>query len=170
MPLLLRYFRRGTRQELASPRVSPGDRAFLRLAWARGERVSLLVDEYVRHTSEVRPAWGRVVRSGSSIRGVLDTRASALLQARSGNPSTFVFSEPQRVLADPLNRLLFWTLRSAVESLEFLEREFRRARVPLDDIAHTVRQAAGLRRVLDAAGPDRATRPPHGAASSCGWR
>ena len=119
---LMRYFRAGTSIAVNDVLVLKADREMLVLHWAVSPIVSDLAQYLRRHPHEVRVSLQRrLVSESGSVRGRLDSGATALLQARTADPSLFVFDEPFRTHATGPNRVLAWTLNYATQ----IARRFR---------------------------------------------
>ena len=141
---LLRYFRAG--ESIAVHDVSPrmADREILVLHWAVSPVVSDLAQYLHQHLHEVQASLEhRSIAESGTVRGRLDSSATALLQGRTADPSLFVFYEPFRTHATGPNRVLAWTLTYATQ----MARRFRQM-LPADAAYHT-RTVATLRHLDD---------------------
>jgi hypothetical protein len=119
--VLLRYFRKGTPQDVRSPVAEHADREFLILHWSISPEVQDLCTYLVRHPHELKAALQPKSVSGPAVRGRIKAAETVLLQTRTSDPTKFVFVEPFRTFDSGPNRVLGWTLIYAMT----LARRFR---------------------------------------------
>ncbi|MDE2572537.1 MAG: hypothetical protein KGM44_08465 [bacterium] len=147
--VLLRYFRKGNQQFLASTAVHESDRDLLLLQWSVSERVRDLCLYLTHQPHEMQPALqARAMTARGGIRGRICAAESVLLQERSGDGSVFVYDEPFRSFDAGPNRVLGWTLAYAVR----LASRFRTLLPPeatyYDRILERLRLLQDVRRAL----------------------
>ena len=150
--LLLRYFRRGEKQQLSSFNILDSDRELLLLQWSISDKVTTLCRYILEHPHEQRAVLqAKTVVSSGSIRGRLRSAETVIAQIGAGDPTLFVADEPFRSFDSGPNRVLGWTLRYAT----LLSRRFRSLLPPesnyadyamtalrlLDDVHHRMPEA-----------------------------
>jgi hypothetical protein len=119
---LLRYFRAGATVLVEGGSARYADRDLLLLHWAVSPVIADLARHLREHPHEVHAALERrVVTATGEVRGRIDAAATAVLQARTADPSTFIFEEPFRSHVTGPNRVLAWTMDYATQ----LARRFR---------------------------------------------
>ena len=139
----MRYFRTGTSVAVNDVSVLSADREMLVLHWAVSPIVAELAQYLQQHPHEVQASLERrLVTESGNVRGRLDSGATALLQARTADPSLFVFDEPFRTHTTGPNRVLAWTLTYAIQ----IGRRFRQM---LPEGATYRTRTVGLLRLLD---------------------
>ena len=97
---LMRYFRAGVTVAVDDVSIRKADREMLVLNWAVSPLIADAAQYLRQHPHEVRASFDhRLVTERGTIRGRLDNGATALLQARTSDPSLFTFEEPFRTRA-----------------------------------------------------------------------
>lgn len=140
VPTLLRYFRPGTPIAAQGDAVRRADREVLLLHWAVSPAIADVARYLREHPHEVRAALTpRAATASGTMRGRIHAAATVLTEARTGDPSMFVFDEPFRSNATGPNRVLVWTMSYATQ----LARRFRQM-LP-DDATYRVGAVATLR-------------------------
>ncbi len=118
----MRYFRAGVSVHVEGVTPRTADREMLVLHWAVSPVVSDLAHYLLQHPHEVQASLERrLMAESGTVRGRLDSSATAVLQARTADLSLFVFDEPFRTHATGPNRVLAWTLTFATH----IARRFR---------------------------------------------